>query len=422
MNANFCKNCGTHLEPDVLFCTKCGEKIDKNQADKNNTLSSTKQSQKSPIVTLLLCLFFGVFGFHRFYVGKIGTGLLMLITAGGLGIWYLVDLIFIVSNKFEDKHGNNIALTKNLTSSKKTMMIISAIVAWFLVFFGTIFLVAMYLTSGLLYPVQSQLKSLQSGNVEKAYSYTSKDFQKVTSLEHFKQFLNQYPSLKNNESSFFNEREIQNNTGFLKGTLTSKDGAKTPIEYRLIYEDGAWKIMGIQVSPTGAGTKINDNSSSTNSLSNVYEDKSNKYSIKYPDDWKYENTEKGTVLFRGKEGTPSYYTTINIQTILAKKSGGKFSNTKELVDDLKMQLSKASFKAKILKQGELKLSTNLKRFHGEYLIFTYNYNKIAFKQIQFVIFRDDETALYTWAYTAPAKIFNMNLPIVKAMYQSWSID
>jgi TM2 domain-containing membrane protein YozV len=56
----------------------------------------------------LLCFFLGVFGAHRFYVGKIGTGLLQLFTLGGLGIWMLVDLIMLVSGEFRDKEGNRI--------------------------------------------------------------------------------------------------------------------------------------------------------------------------------------------------------------------------------------------------------------------------------------------------------------------------
>lgn len=42
---------------------------------------------------------------HRFYVGKIGTGILQLVTLGGLGIWALVDFIMIVTGNFKDKQG-----------------------------------------------------------------------------------------------------------------------------------------------------------------------------------------------------------------------------------------------------------------------------------------------------------------------------
>jgi TM2 domain-containing membrane protein YozV len=57
------------------------------------------------MATVLFCLFLGVFGVHRFYVGKIGTGILMLLTAGGLGIWALIDLIMIICARFRDKEG-----------------------------------------------------------------------------------------------------------------------------------------------------------------------------------------------------------------------------------------------------------------------------------------------------------------------------
>ena len=62
-------------------------------------------SPKSRLAAALLCGLIGVLGVHRFYVGKIGTGILMLITLGGLGIWQLIDFIVIVVGSFKDKQG-----------------------------------------------------------------------------------------------------------------------------------------------------------------------------------------------------------------------------------------------------------------------------------------------------------------------------
>ena len=65
-------------------------------------------SDKGFVPAILLCFFLGAFGIHRFYVGKIGTGILQLVTFGGLGIWTLVDFIMIVTGNFKDKSGRTI--------------------------------------------------------------------------------------------------------------------------------------------------------------------------------------------------------------------------------------------------------------------------------------------------------------------------
>jgi len=62
-------------------------------------------SPRSRLVTLLLCWFLGIFGIHRFYVGKVGTAILMLLTVGGFGIWWFVDIVLIVIGQFRDKTG-----------------------------------------------------------------------------------------------------------------------------------------------------------------------------------------------------------------------------------------------------------------------------------------------------------------------------
>jgi len=66
-------------------------------------------SEKNKITALLLCIFLGGLGVHRFYVGKIGTGVVWLLTGGVFGIGWLVDIIMIAVGKFKDKQGNVLA-------------------------------------------------------------------------------------------------------------------------------------------------------------------------------------------------------------------------------------------------------------------------------------------------------------------------
>jgi hypothetical protein len=68
----------------------------------------TRDSDRLRGVALALNIPLGVFGAHRFYVGKIGTGILQLCTLGGLGLWWLADLILIAAGEFRDIEGKRL--------------------------------------------------------------------------------------------------------------------------------------------------------------------------------------------------------------------------------------------------------------------------------------------------------------------------
>jgi hypothetical protein len=73
------------------------------QENTENTVSS-----KNWWAAFFLCLFLGTLGIHRFYAGRIVSGILMLLTFGGAGIWILIDLVLLITKNFADGEGNYI--------------------------------------------------------------------------------------------------------------------------------------------------------------------------------------------------------------------------------------------------------------------------------------------------------------------------
>jgi len=82
-------------------------------------------SNKSFVVTWLFALLLGIFAVDRFYLGKVGTGLLKLFTFGGLGVWVLVDLILVLTGAQRDKQGRMLA---GYDQNKKIAWIVTAVV------------------------------------------------------------------------------------------------------------------------------------------------------------------------------------------------------------------------------------------------------------------------------------------------------
>lgn len=99
--------------PDMLYCRACGKQIHHSATacpgcGAQQTSQPASTSDKRILPAALLCFFLGVFGAHRFYAGKVGTGILQLLTFGGLGLWALIDFIMIITSAFTDKAGNKI--------------------------------------------------------------------------------------------------------------------------------------------------------------------------------------------------------------------------------------------------------------------------------------------------------------------------
>ena len=104
----YCQKCGKEVPDQASFCPSCGQPT---RLAPQPTAMAPGYSPDKPVspynrlAALLLCIFLGALGVHRFYVGKIGTGVAMIFTLGGLGIWVLVDFIMIVTGGFKDIDG-----------------------------------------------------------------------------------------------------------------------------------------------------------------------------------------------------------------------------------------------------------------------------------------------------------------------------
>lgn len=110
-----CNICNGHLEIDknnfeyyinnspIITCPICNNKINIQSC----TLLEKERSTKDKLIVLLLCLFLGNLGIHRFYEGKLYTGLLMLLTFGGLCIWTTIDFIMIIIDMVSVNNNND---------------------------------------------------------------------------------------------------------------------------------------------------------------------------------------------------------------------------------------------------------------------------------------------------------------------------
>ena len=135
----FCPNCGAALEQGIRFCPNCGTTLtDREQPVQQPAQQPAQQyvqpqpaqvivqqgpyqpyqqhaygqvpiSPLSRTVTLILCMFFGYFGVHRFYSGSIGLGILYLFTYGIFGIGIFIDFIVILVGSYRDSNGRLIS-------------------------------------------------------------------------------------------------------------------------------------------------------------------------------------------------------------------------------------------------------------------------------------------------------------------------
>jgi len=98
----FCFSCSSVIKHDAVICPSCGIR-------QNRFALNWDNGSERWFTTVLLCLFLGVFGSHRFYLGKNGA-VFQLLTFGGFGVWTLIDLVKILSGSFTDGKGVTLRL------------------------------------------------------------------------------------------------------------------------------------------------------------------------------------------------------------------------------------------------------------------------------------------------------------------------
>ena len=109
----YCRNCGRQINAGTGLCPTCGQSTRPQAAhaptyyppaqqpnviiNNVNTVNAVNGREKNKWVAFLLCLFLGYFGAHKFYEGKVGMGILYLLTAGLIGIGWLIDCIILLT-------------------------------------------------------------------------------------------------------------------------------------------------------------------------------------------------------------------------------------------------------------------------------------------------------------------------------------
>lgn len=107
VNEKNCPRCGQIMENGAQYCSKCGFYMNQQTFQQPPYVPpyDPSKSDKDFLTTLLLCIFLGYLGIHRFYTNNTAIGVLQLLTLGGCGVWTLIDIILLVTGSYKDGAG-----------------------------------------------------------------------------------------------------------------------------------------------------------------------------------------------------------------------------------------------------------------------------------------------------------------------------
>ena len=103
----FCSHCGKEIDKECIICPNCGKQVGELKRDQNIVINNTATASANPVIVVggrqknkwvafFLCLFGGWFGAHKFYEGRIGMGIIYLLSFGLLGFGWFIDIIILL--------------------------------------------------------------------------------------------------------------------------------------------------------------------------------------------------------------------------------------------------------------------------------------------------------------------------------------
>ena len=123
-----------------------------------------------------------------------------------------------------------------------------------LVVLAVIIGVALFATSDLPKAADAFFEQVGAGRLDQAYQATAEEFRAATTPGDFEAFM-KGSALAEFKSASWSSRSINNNTGKLEGTITTKDGGQIPVEMDLVKESGAWKVLALRKAQAGVSVK-----------------------------------------------------------------------------------------------------------------------------------------------------------------------
>ena len=157
-------------------------------------------------------------------------------------------------------------------------------------------------------------------------------------------------------------------------------------------------------------------------LSSTFSDTGLGYSIKYPSEWVYSKIKPHIVMFSGKENTPAYYATINIQNLASTLIGGKFNTIKDAEDHFYQQLRSGTLSFSASESKTFTFSSGGRNITGTVSFMTYSRENEDFKQLMIIFPRHDRKLFYAVMYTAPKEDYDTYYPVAVEMLNTMVIE